>query len=75
MGILAGTGLNNLTCSLLGLVSGDGAKDIVFVTADAVSCALDISLRLSSLVFGFALSVLLLARLLPVCGAGQVADL
>lgn len=60
---------------MLGLVTSKGAHDVVFVSASAVSGALDVALRLSGLVLGFACSVLLFARGLPFRRPGDVADL
>ena len=63
-----------LTRDLLFAVARDGADDSVLLAADAVRGALDVALGLGGLVLGLALGVLLLARLGPGFGAGQVAD-
>jgi hypothetical protein len=59
---------------LLRVVSCDGANNGVFLSDNAVSGTLCISLGLSGFVLRLAGGVLLLSRLLPRSGAGEVAD-
>lgn len=53
------------TLGLLGGIAGDCAYDSVFLAGEAVFSAFCIALRTSSVILGFARSVLLLARALP----------
>jgi len=59
---------------LLGLVPGNGTDDGVFLSGETVSCSLDVSLSLSSVVFALSSSVFLLARVDPCARTSQVTD-
>ena len=63
-----------LTFHLLLAVAGEGADDGILLPSDAVSCTLSEGLSRGSLVLGLTLGVLLLARLGPGAGVGEVAD-
>lgn len=66
--------LAGLALHLLGLVAGDRANDVVDLARDLVLGALGVALGLGGLDLSLALGVLLLASLLPLGGAGGVAD-
>lgn len=66
--------LLGVTRSLLGRVTSDGTDDRVFLSLDAVSGTLDVSLGLGGLDLCLTGSVFLLARLCPRGGTSQVAD-
>lgn len=66
--------LLGLSGHLLRLVAFDGADDVVELAGDLVLGTFSVALGLGGLDFGLALSVLLLTGLLPVDGAGDVAD-
>lgn len=66
--------LLGLAGELLLLVAGDGTNNVVDLAGDLVLGALGVTLSLSGLELSLTLSVLLLTSLLPVGGAGDVAD-
>lgn len=68
-------GDRSLTLHLLAFVTAQGTEDGILFAGDAVASTLDIAFGTSSIVFGFSLGMLLPARLLPVCRAGEVANL
>ena len=55
-------------------IASESSDNGVLLTTEAVLGTFSIPLGLSGLVFGFALSVLLFARLLPGLGTRQVSD-
>ena len=63
-----------LTRGFLLAVTSEGAHYCVLLSTNAISSPLDVAFGLGGLVLGLALGVLLLARLGPGVGAGQVAD-
>lgn len=72
---LGGAEGNKPTLRLLVLIACHSTDNRVLLARDTVSCAIDVSLRLSSIVLCLSSSMLLLSGLLPGRGAGQVADL
>ena len=62
------------TLSLLGLVTDDSANNGIFLAFQTISSAVDVLLRLGSIVFGLSACVLFLPGLLPGGSTGEIAD-
>ena len=58
----------------MGLVTSDSTDDRILLALDTLLGALDVLLALGGLDLGLALGMLLLAGLLPLGGAGDVAN-
>ena len=65
---------SGLTGRLLLLVTSDGANNGILLPADAVECAVDVTLGFRSADFSLAGNVLLLAGLFPFRAAGEIAN-
>ena len=65
---------SGLTGRLLLLVTSDGADNGILLPANAVECAIDVTLGFRGADLSLASNVLLLAGLFPFLAAGQIAN-